>query len=75
MSDVHSSDGWGQRVAGRCPACGNSTLFVAKGQHITCSLDVCPDPTMVADFLLGHYSLISTGSPTEATSGEAQADA
>lgn len=45
-------DGWGQRVAGRCPACGSDgTLFVAVGQHVTCDRLDCPDPTVVADFL------------------------
>lgn len=43
---------WGNRVTGRCFACGrDGTLFVAFGGHITCSLDVCPNPTAVADFL------------------------
>lgn len=45
-------EGWGQKVAGRCPACGSSgTLFVAAGQHVTCSLSKCPDPSLVGDFL------------------------
>jgi hypothetical protein len=44
---------WGNRVAGRCPACNGSTLFVAVGGHVTCSLVDCPDPTLVADFLDG----------------------
>lgn len=40
------------KVAGRCPACGSDgTLFVASGDHITCSLDKCPNPTFVADLL------------------------
>lgn len=40
------------KVAGRCPACGSDgTLFVADGDYITCSLDKCPDPTLVTDFL------------------------
>jgi hypothetical protein len=46
MSDTRA------RVAGRCPACGcDGTLFVANGGYITCSLDKCPDPTLVADVL------------------------
>lgn len=49
----HHSDGWGQKVAGRCPSCGShGTLFVAVGQHVTCSLRGCPDPTLLADYLL-----------------------
>ena len=43
---------WGNRVHGRCPACGsNGSLFVAVGGHVTCSLDKCPNPTSVADLL------------------------
>lgn len=35
------------RLAGHCPGCGGSTLFVGDGGHITCSLLDCPDPTAV----------------------------
>ena len=43
---------WGNRVHGRCPACGsNGSLIVAVGGHVTCSLDKCPNPTSVADLL------------------------
>lgn len=38
-------------VAGKCPACGGRYLFRASGGYITCSLDVCPDPTAVSDWL------------------------
>jgi hypothetical protein len=38
-------------VAGYCPACGNRTLFLGKGGYVTCSLDVCPNPTAAADLL------------------------
>ena len=51
-------EGWGQRVAGRCPSCGTSSLFVAAGQHITCGLIECPNPTKVADFLLGEVDVL-----------------
>lgn len=27
----------------RCPACNSSTLFVANGGYITCSLSTCPN--------------------------------
>lgn len=57
--DRWNGHGWGQRVAGRCPACGrNNTLFVAAGQHITCSYLPCPNPTAVADFLLGEVATL-----------------
>ena len=29
-----------------CPACGNSTLFVGSGGHITCSWLKCPEPSL-----------------------------
>lgn len=32
------------RVAGHCPGCGSSSLFVANGGHITCARLDCPDP-------------------------------
>lgn len=41
------------KVSGRCPACGSSSLFVASGDHVTCGYIPCPDPCLVADFLLG----------------------
>ena len=31
-----------------CPACGNSTLFVGSGGHITCSWLKCPEPSLQA---------------------------
>lgn len=36
-------------VAGRCPACGSSSLFLGAGGWVTCSLDKCPNPTAWAD--------------------------
>ena len=45
---------WGQTIAGKCPACGSSSLFVAMGGHATCALIGCPNPTMLADILLGE---------------------
>lgn len=38
-------------VAGRCPACGSRSLFLAPGGHVTCAIIDCPDPTAVADML------------------------
>lgn len=35
------------RIATRCPACGGSTLFIANGNWLTCSLIGCPDPTLI----------------------------
>lgn len=50
--EIHHSDGWGQRVEGKCPACGRrGFLFVAYGGHITCSIAECPNPCAVADLL------------------------
>lgn len=38
-------------VHGRCPACGNSTLFLGDGGHITCSLADCPRPDLVDEVI------------------------
>jgi hypothetical protein len=43
-------------VQGRCPACGNSTLFVGTGGWITCSLDVCPNPSAADELLHGEHT-------------------
>lgn len=65
---------WGNTVSGRCPACkSNGTLFVAVGGHITCSLDVCPNPTIVADVLLGERA--SFDEPTSRSVSEVQVEA
>lgn len=42
-----------QTVQGRCPACGNTLLFLADGGHVTCSLDTCPNPSAADDVLHG----------------------
>lgn len=33
-----------RRINTRCPSCGSSTLFVAEGGHLTCSLIGCKQP-------------------------------
>lgn len=38
-------------VAGRCPACGGESLFLADGGHVTCRRLDCPDPCAVDDIL------------------------
>lgn len=40
------------RVAGRCPACRSTSLFLAQGGHVTCSRLDCPNPA-AADERLG----------------------
>lgn len=40
-----------QTVQGRCPACGTTSLFVADGGYITCSLDTCPNPDAASQVL------------------------
>lgn len=42
---------WGNEVSGRCPACGNRSMFVAVGGHVTCSIADCTDPCAAADLL------------------------
>ncbi len=32
------------RVAGHCPGCGGTSLFLANGGHLTCARLDCPDP-------------------------------
>lgn len=32
------------RVAGRCPGCGGSSLFLGSGGYVTCARLDCPDP-------------------------------
>lgn len=39
------------KVQGRCPACGNPTLFLGSGGYVTCSIDKCPDPGLASDIL------------------------
>lgn len=46
------------RVAGRCPACGMTTLFLGEGGHVTCGLIAgrdgtggCSDPCAADDLL------------------------
>ncbi|MFD9072842.1 hypothetical protein [Streptomyces lasiicapitis] len=57
-------------IAGRCPACGWSSLFLGDGGHVTCSRIECPDPC-AADQLLHHTDPIECDH--EAALGQAQA--
>ena len=36
------------RILTRCEACGNQTLFVSPGGHLTCSWIPCPAPSVEA---------------------------
>ena len=38
-------------IRGKCPACGGHSLFGGSGGYVTCSRDVCTDPTLVSDLL------------------------
>lgn len=40
-----------RKVAGHCPMGCGQTLFLGSGGYVTCSLDVCPNPTAAADIL------------------------
>lgn len=44
----------GQRVQGKCPWCGRSSLFLGAGDYITCSTAECSNPTGVTDLLDGE---------------------
>jgi hypothetical protein len=43
----------GDKVQGRCPACGTALLALGSGGYVVCTLDKCPDPSAVSDLLLG----------------------
>lgn len=34
------------RINTPCPSCGNATLFIGSGGHLTCSWLKCPDPSV-----------------------------
>lgn len=51
--------GW-PRVAGRCPSCGNSSLFVGTGGHVTCSILSCADPCVADRLLHGEEPVLAT---------------
>lgn len=59
-------------IAGRCPACGSRSLFLAVGGHPTCSIIGCTDPTAVADALCGDgdWSFTRTSDPYPKVSNE-----
>lgn len=42
---------WGPTVAGRCAACGFSSLFLGAGGHVTCSNLSCSNPGAPAEAL------------------------
>ncbi|AMW11634.1 hypothetical protein A4E84_20330 [Streptomyces qaidamensis] len=42
------------RVAGRCPGCHGTSLFLGEGAHVTCSRLECPNPTAVDELLHGE---------------------
>jgi hypothetical protein len=35
-----------QRIVTTCPACGNQTLFIGSGGHLTCSWLKCKSPSV-----------------------------
>jgi len=52
-------EGWPQ-VAGRCPACGRSSLFLGSGGHVTCATRDCADSCAVDDRLHGPLPAATT---------------
>lgn len=43
---------WGfPKVTGKCPSCGNDSLFLAAGGWVTCSVIGCLDPSAASDLL------------------------
>ena len=42
---------WGQKVQGRCPACGEQSLFLGDHGYVTCAILECPKPHAAVSFL------------------------
>jgi hypothetical protein len=62
-------------VAGRCPACRGSSLFLATAGHVTCSRLECPDPCAADDMLHADQpepppTMPPTGMLTDTTEAE-----
>jgi hypothetical protein len=38
-------------VQGKCPACGDASLFLASGGYVTCASLSCTDPSRASDLL------------------------
>lgn len=55
----------GVAVAGRCPACRTSSLFVSDGGHVTCCQDACPNREAASQLLY------AAGAPEGAEDGAA----
>ena len=58
------------RVAGHCPTCRSSSLFLGKGGHVTCARLDCASPC-AADDLLYSFRPDFTPSPVS-PSGESR---
>lgn len=53
VTDGLTPGGWGYpKVAGKCPACGSESLFLASGGYVTCAVIPCKNPCAAADLLL-----------------------
>lgn len=51
----------GPEIAGRCPACKGTSLFVGVGGHVTCSRLECPAPFAADDALRENgYAIVRT---------------
>ena len=42
---------WGQKVQGRCPACGAQSLFLGDHGYVTCAIPECPKPHAAVSLL------------------------
>lgn len=51
-------------VQGRCPACGNTRLFLGSGGHVTCPRIDCANPSAADDLLHQRAPDWSTKHPT-----------
>lgn len=48
-------------VQGRCPSCGASTVFVAEGGYLTCSLSTCSNPLAPSEALGITFPVVRHG--------------
>lgn len=50
-------------VQGRCPSCGSTSLFLAKGGHVTCSLFDCDNPCAADEMLSEAHPAVKAAPP------------
>jgi hypothetical protein len=51
-------------VQGRCPACGDTSLFLAEAGYVTCSRSDCPSPDAADALLRGSDTTLPARCPS-----------